>query len=291
MFRHDKRLQYFTKPDRPDPVFANRLQEVIGGQWGEMSVSMAYLFQGWNCRGPAKYRDMLLDIGTEEIGHVEMLATMVARLLEGAPVDALENAAKVPMIGAILGGNDTRDVVAAAMNPQHLIVSGLGAMPVNSVGVPWNAGYIVASGNLAADFRFNVTAESQGRLQVARLYALTEDKGVRDFLSFLLARDTMHQNQWVAALAELERDGLDGPPVPMTFPQTHEKLEVSYQYMSFSNGTDSAQGGWASGPAPDGKGTFEYIADPQPMSGEAELGQVDPRLHGTPIAPVPPVAG
>ena len=133
MFRHDKRLQYFVKHDRPDPVFANRLQEVIGGQWGEMSVSMAYLFQGWNCRGPAKYRDMLLDIGTEEIGHVEMLATMVARLLEGAPVDALENAAKVPMIGAILGGNDTRDVVAAAMNPQHLIVSGLGGMPKDSM--------------------------------------------------------------------------------------------------------------------------------------------------------------
>jgi Mn-containing catalase len=49
-----------------------------------MSVMIQYLFQGWNCRGPAKYRDMILDIATEEIGHVEMLATMVARLLEGA---------------------------------------------------------------------------------------------------------------------------------------------------------------------------------------------------------------
>ncbi len=291
MFSHDKRLQYHAKPDAPDPLFAKRLQEVIGGQWGEMSVSMAYLFQGWNCRGPAKYRDMLLDIGTEEIGHVEMLATMVARLLEGAPLETLEDAAKIPMIGAILGGNDTRDVISAAMNPQHLIVSGLGAMPVNSVGVPWTAGYIVASGNLAADFRFNVTAESQGRLQVARLYALTEDKGVRDMLSFLLARDTMHQNQWIAALAELERDGLDATPVPMTFPQSKELQEVSYQYMDFSRGNESSQGAWASGPAPDGKGTFQYVADPQPMSGEPELAQVDPRLHGTPKQPVPPVSG
>jgi Mn-containing catalase len=61
------------------------MQELIGGQWGEMSVMVNYLFQGWNCRGPAKYRDMLLDTATEEIGHVEMLATMVARLLETSP--------------------------------------------------------------------------------------------------------------------------------------------------------------------------------------------------------------
>ena len=64
------------------------------GQWGEISVMMSYLFQGWNCRGPAKYRDMILDIGTEEIGHVEMLATMIARLLESSPIEMREEAAK-----------------------------------------------------------------------------------------------------------------------------------------------------------------------------------------------------
>src|SRR3954468_15632563 len=81
MFFHDKRLQYHAKPERPDPLYAKKLQEVLGGQWGEMSVMMMCLFQGWNCRGPAKYRDMLLDIGTEEMAHVEMLATMICRLL------------------------------------------------------------------------------------------------------------------------------------------------------------------------------------------------------------------
>jgi Mn-containing catalase len=64
MFLHDKRLQYNAKPDRPDPLFARKLQEVLGGQFGEITVMMQYLFQGWNCRGPARYRDMLLDIGT-----------------------------------------------------------------------------------------------------------------------------------------------------------------------------------------------------------------------------------
>ena len=289
MFLRQRRLQYHAKPDKPDPLYAKKLQEVLGGQWGEISVMMTYLFQGWNCRGPAKYRDMILDIGTEEIGHVEMLATMIARLLEKAPVSAQEDAARNPLVGAIMGGIDP-EVVLAAMNPQHMIVSGLGATPSDSVGYPWNARYTIASGNLLADFRFNVTAESQGRLQVSRLYALTEDKGVQDMLSFLLARDTMHQNQWLAAIEELEKDGLEETPVPSTFPQKKELTEVSYQFMNFSEGTESKEGRWASGPTPDGKGKFTYVANPEPMGEEPELGMVDPRVHGTAKEPLPPVA-
>ena len=290
MFFHDKRLQYHAKPDRPDPLYAKKLQEVLGGQWGEISVMMTYLFQGWNCRAPMKYRDMILDIGTEEIGHVEMLATMIARLLETSPVEAQEEAAKNSIVGAVMGGSRVEDVIVAGMNPQHAIVSGGGATPTDSVGYPWTARYTIASGNLLADFRFNVTAESQGRLQVARLYELTEDKGVRDMLSFLLARDTMHQNQWLAAIEELIADGLDETPVPKTFPKELELQPVAYQFINCSEGTDSAQGRWAKGPSIDGKGEIEYVASPQPMSTAPELGQVDPRLHGTPKQPVPPVA-
>jgi Mn-containing catalase len=99
-------------------------------------------------------------------------------------------------------------IVNAAMNPQHAIVTGGGAAPHDSLGNPWYAAYTIASSNLLADMRCNVTAESQGRLQVARLYQLTGDSGVRDMFSFLLARDTMHQNQWLAAIEELKADGL-----------------------------------------------------------------------------------
>src|SRR5436190_6874558 len=127
MFFHDKRLQYHAKPERPDPLYAKRLQEVLGGQWGEMSVMMMYLFQGWACRGPAKYRDMLLDIGTEEIAHVEMLSVMIARLLEGAPVNEQEDAvAGSAPVAAAMGGTDMRDAMFAGMNPQHEIVTGQG---------------------------------------------------------------------------------------------------------------------------------------------------------------------
>jgi Mn-containing catalase len=276
VFFHTKQLQYNAKPERPDPVFAKQLQEVLGGQFGEMSVMMQYLFQGWNCRGPQKYRDMLLDIGTEEIAHVEMLSTMIGWLLEGAPLSEQEAmAAKHPGVAAVLGG----------MNPQHAIVSGLGATPNDSVGFPWTARYIVASGNLLADFRANVNAESQGRLQVARLYNMTDDKGVRDMFSFMLARDTMHQNQWIAAIADLEAEGLETTPCPSSFPLENEKREVAYQFWNMSQGEESAQGMWAKGPTPDGKGQFEYLANPAPLGPMAEPPPADPRTFGTSAAP------
>ena len=74
---------------------------------------------------------------------------------------------------------------------------------------------------------------------MARLYQLTDDPGVRDMLSFLLSRDTMHQNQWLAAIEELEKDGLEETPVPSNFPQERELTEVSYRYMNFSEGHEN----------------------------------------------------
>src|SRR5215208_728154 len=251
MFTHTKRFQYNAKPDAPDPIFAKQMQELIGGQWGEMSVMVNYLFQGWNCRGPAKYRDMLLDTATEEIGHVEMIATMVARLLETSPVEAekaAENGGDGGVVGAVLGGGDAQQAI--------------------------------------------VNAESQGRLQVARLYQLTQDAGVRDMFSFLLARDTMHQNQWLAAIEELKADGLEDTPVPSNFPQEREMSEVAYKFQNFSEGTESQEGRWASGPSMDGKGEFEYVAEPEAMGPEMdELDPpVEPQLYSTPKQPMSPAS-
>lgn len=284
MFFHIKELQYQAKPERPDPVFARKLQEVLGGQFGEITVMMQYLFQGWNCRVEGKYKDLLLDVGTEEIAHVEMLSTMIARLLDGTPADVQEEAAKQnPVLGAVLGG----------MNPQHVIVSGLGAMPADSMGYPFNAKYIIASGNLLADFRHNLAAESQGRLQVCRLYEMTDDRGVKDMLSWLIARDDYHQNMWMAAIAELEAQEGD-PIVPTTFPKELEKRAVSYTLFNFSAGEASATGRWAHGPAPDGDGTFNYVARPAAYGDKPTLPPAPPNVYDTPplppLGPVPPVA-
>lgn len=282
MFYHNKRLQYYRRPEKPDAVYAMKIQELIGGTFGEMTVMMQYLFQGWNCRGPAKYRDMLLDIGTEEIGHIEMLATMIAHLLDKAPATVQEEGARDAVVGAVMGGSNPRDVIMnAAMNPQHAIVSGLGATAADSVGYPWNGRFIVASGNLLADFRSNLHAESQGRLQAVRLYEMTDDPGVRDTLSFMIARDTMHQNQWLAAIEDLEQSGLETTPVPSSFPLELEKREFAYQFWNNSEGNQSQQGRWAKGPSMDGKGEFEYVANPQPLGPEPHPPQPDPKLHGT----------
>jgi Mn-containing catalase len=282
MFYHKKQMQYFTPPDQPDAVYAKKIQELIGGPFGEMTVMMQYLFQGWNCRGPAKYRDMLLDIGTEEIGHVEMLASMIAHLLDKAPLKAQEDAvSNDPIIASVMGGTNPRDTIMASMNPQHAIVSGLGATASDSVGYPWNGRFIVASGNLLADFRSNLHAESQGRLQAIRMYEMTSDAGVRDTLSFMIARDTMHQNQWLAAIEEIVSDGLDDTPVPSSFPQDLEKSKHAYEFWNHSEGTESAEGRWAKGPSMDGKGEFKYLENPQPLGDEPHLPKPDPRLHGT----------
>ncbi len=288
MFYHAKQLQYFTPPAKPDAAYAKKLQELVGGAFGEMTVMMQYLFQGWNCRGPAKYRDMLLDIGTEEIGHVEMLATMIAYLLDKAPIKMQENGAKDPVVGAVMGGSNPREVITdtinAAMNPQHGIVSGGGAMPADSVGFPWNGRFIVASGNLLADFRSNLHAESQGLMQAVRLYEMTDDPGVRDHLSFMIARDTMHQNQWLAAIEDLKAEGFEDVVVPKVAYE-YGKNEYAYQFWNHSDGEESGEGRWAKGQTPDGKGEFQYVAKPQPLSEEHLPPPGDPRLHGTNAIP------
>lgn len=94
MFYYDKELQYKVRVDKPNPVFARMLQQAVGGIEGEIRVCLQYLFQAFGTRGPSKYRDMLLETGTEEIGHIEMLATAVALNLEGAPLSLKEELAK-----------------------------------------------------------------------------------------------------------------------------------------------------------------------------------------------------
>jgi Mn-containing catalase len=280
VFYHTQNMQYEAKPDGPDAAFATRFQEVLGGKWGEMTVAMQYLFQGWNCTLPGKYKDMLLAIGTEELGHVEMITTMIARLLEGAPLTVQEAAAKDNvMLAALYGGT----------NPQEFIVNGGGASIQDSMGNPWSGAFVTASGNLYADFHLNATAEMQGRLQVARLWGMTDDPGVKDLMRFLITRDHMHQMQWLAAIKELEADKLDGVPVPQAFPLTEELPDWAYQFINHSDGKDAGAGQWASGPAPDGSGNeFTYLDKPPAPSGDKPVPpEGDPRLFGTPPATHP----
>ena len=272
MFYHDRRLQYPVRVDKPNPLFARMLQQAIGGVEGEIRVMMQYLFQAWGARGPVKYRDMLLETGTEEIGHIEMLATAVALNLEGAPVSLREEAANSSVaVEAVMGG----------MNLRHILSTGLGATPENANGVPFNASHVYASGNLAADMYSNVTAESTGRLLATRLWEATDDPGMKDMLSFLIARDTMHQNQWLAVIEEL--GGLERVhPIPNSFPQSEENSDFSYAFMSTLRTADVApppEGRWTMGTSIDGKGEFTIVGPFEPLGQVPQLAAPHPRGH------------
>ena len=275
MYFMDKRLQYPVRVERPDPLFARQLQQAIGGVEGEIRVCMQYFFQAWGARGPTtKYRDMLLNTATEEIGHIEMLATAVALNLEGAPASMQESAAATnSVVKAVMGGEDTATLMAGIIQ-KNLLSSGMSAMPVDSDGVPFNMSHIYASGNLAADMFCNVAAESTGRVLAVRLYNATNDPGMKDMLSFLIARDTMHQQQWLAVVEEM--GGNASLPIPNSFDQSLEKQEYSYTFFGQSaDGEPPPAGRFTQGPSIDGRGTFT-AAQSKPLGQEPVLGPARP---------------
>ena len=271
MFYHDGKLQYKVRVEKPNPEFARSLQQAIGGIEGEIRVMLQYLFQAWNSRGPKRYRDMLLETGTEEIAHVEMLATAVALNLEGASAAIKDQmAAANPLVDSVLGGRD----------PRHILSAGLGAMASDANGVPFNGSWVVSSGNIAADMYANVMAESTGRVLATRLYEMTDDPGMKDMLSFLIARDTMHQNQWLAVLEELGGVGTN-LPIPNSFPMEKQVQDLAYAFVTThidGKGKMSTAGRWANGGSIDGKGKFTVVQG-EPMGEEPVLGQPDVQTH------------
>ncbi|ONG45619.1 catalase [Pseudoroseomonas deserti] len=275
MYFHDKRLQYPVRVETPDPLFARQLQQAIGGVEGEIRVCLQYFFQAWGARGPdTRYRDMLLHTATEEIGHIEMLATAVALNLENAPLTLQETAAEAhPVVNAVLGGERPRHVVEGMLQ-RHLLSTGLAAMPTNADGVPFDCSHVYASGNLAADMYANVTAEATGRTLAVRLYNAAKDPGMRDMLSFLIARDTMHQQQWLAAIEEM--GGAAALPIPNSFDQAQERQEFSYVYLGTgTEGVPPPEGRFTAGPSMDGRGQFSAL-QATPMGEAPVLGPARP---------------
>lgn len=268
MFYHDKKLQYTVRVDTPSPFFAKMLQQALGGIEGEVRIMLQYLFQSWNFRGPQKYRDMLLETGTEEIGHVEMLATAIAMNLEGSPAVVQEEAAKQsPMVAAVMGG----------MAPRQFLSGGMGAVLMDSQGVPFNGSWVISSGNWAADLHANIEAESTGRLLVSRLYEMTDDPGMKDMCSFLIARDGMHQNQWLAVLEEL--GGTDNYPIPNSFDISKQPEPFGYTY--YGTGVGDIQpptGRFTSGPSMDGRSEFK-VDKLTPQGEEPQLAPAMPQAH------------
>ena len=276
MYYFDKRLQYPVKVEKPDPIFARQLQQAIGGVEGEIRVCLQYFFQAWGARGPAKYRDVLLNTATEEISHIEMLSTAVALNLENAPATMQETSLQGnPIVGAVMSGGERPRHVIEGMLHKHILSTGMAAFPSDSDGIPFDCSHIYASGNLAADMYCNVAAESTGRTLAVRLYNSTSDPGMQDMLSYLIARDTMHQQQWLAVIEEM--GGEASMPIPNSFDRSKEATEFAYMFMGTErNGAPVPPGRYSEGPSLDGRGEFSARPGFEPLGGVPVLGPARP---------------
>lgn len=238
MYLHVQRLINEIVPDDPDPAAANALQEGLGGQFGEMRTMMQYLFQSINFRGPAgkPYRDLIQGIGTEEISHVELIGTTIARLLDGSP---RYNGRKTdPLDKPGSGGATPLGLALDQGNIHHYLVAAQGALPVDAAGNPWSGSYVYNSGNLVLDLLYNLMLESTGRLQKCRIYEMTDNKTARSTIAYLIVRDQAHENAYARALETLDVDWAKTLPIPKTnaerFPEVKKLVDLGLQSKQYT---------------------------------------------------------
>jgi Mn-containing catalase len=243
MFMNVQRLINEIVPDNPDPAAANALQEGLGGQFGEMRTMMQYLFQSFNFRGAAAkpYRDLLYGVGTEEISHVELIATTIARLTDGSP--RYKGSADKPVDEPGKGGATPLSDAMSMGNIHHYLVGAQGALPVDAAGNPWSGSYIYNSGNLVLDLLYNLMLESTGRLQKCRIYEMTSNKTARSTVAYLIVRDQAHENVYAKALESLGINWGKTLPIPKTdaeqFPEVKTLLDQGLHLKQYTFSLDN----------------------------------------------------
>ena len=192
MFVHNKRLQYTVRVSESNPGLANLMLEQFGGPQGELAAACRYFTQYLGEDDPGR-KDMLIDIATEELSHLEIIGTIVGMLNKGA---------KGQLAEAVEQEADIYRAITGAGNDSHLtqVLYGGGPPLTNSAGVPWSAAYIDTIGEPTADLRSNIAAESRAKIVYERLIALTDDPGVKEALGFLMTREVAHQKSFEKAL-------------------------------------------------------------------------------------------
>ena len=182
MYHHVKKLMYTVNIGEPDVRFGNMLLEQFGGANGELAAAMQYSIQGFNCEDEAR-RDLLMDIGTEELSHLEVVGALIRMHLK--PMKSNREAAEADPLVSIAGGG--------------------GVALFNSVGDPWTADYLKITGDLAVDLRSNIAAEARAKIVYERLINFTDDAGTKEALQFLMTREITHMRAFSAALETMEK--------------------------------------------------------------------------------------
>jgi Mn-containing catalase len=198
MFMHHKKLQVTVRVDQTNPGLANLMLEQFGGPQGELAAAMRYFTQSLAEFDPGR-KDMLLDIATEELSHLEVIGTIVAMLNRGAKGKIAEGTeGQAQLYREITGGGNDSHVTQ--------LLYGAGTPLINSGAVPWTAAYIDTISEPTADLRSNIAAEARAKIIYERLINLTDDPGVRDALIFLMTREIAHQKQFEKALYSIEHN-------------------------------------------------------------------------------------
>lgn len=239
MFAHNKRLQYTVRVSACDPGLANLLLEQFGGPQGELAAACRYFTQALGEDDPGR-KDMLLDIATEELSHLEVIGTLVAMLNKGAKGELAE---------AIDSAAEQYRKLQGAGNDSHVtqVLYGGGPALVNSGGQLWNAGYIDTIGEPTADLRSNIAAEARAKIIYERLINVTDDPGVKDALTFLMTREIAHLQSFEKALYSISANFPPGKlPGDPRFTST---------YFNLSQGEGDLTGSWNS---PE---NFEVVSD------------------------------
>jgi Mn-containing catalase len=255
MFAHNKRLQYTVRVSEPNPGLANLLLEQFGGPQGELTAAMRYFTQAI-AEDDGGRKDMLYDIATEELSHLEIIGHIVAMLNKGAKGELAEAVdAEADMYKKLHGyGNDSHVTQ---------VLYGGGAPLVNSAGVPWTAAYVDSITEPSADLRSNIAAEARAKIVYERLIALTDDPGIKEALGFLMTREVAHQKSFEKALYSMTPNFPPGKmPVDPRFANV---------YFNMSQGPGEMRGSWNQGDQ------WEFISDREKQmavdggSGEAEV--------------------
>ncbi len=270
MFYHSKELQFKARVSRPDPRFARLLLEQFGGGNGELKAAMQYFVQAFACRKPYpdKY-DLLMDIATEELGHLEIVGATIQMLLSGVGGNLKDAADRSPVFGDGKRANDLMDDLFS-VNPQFGVLTGGGPELTDSNGVPWQGYYVNAVGDLTIDLRSNIAAESRAKIVYEYLMQFTDDKDVLATLDFLMAREIAHFQQFEAALDTIR------PNFPPGILQGNPRY--CNLYTNHSQGGDSQQEPWSSGESTGLGEEWQYVDDPCRYSAETDgLTDLDPQ--------------
>src|SRR6201994_178380 len=239
MYHHVKKLMFTVRVDEPDPRFGNMLLEQFGGANGELAAAMQYSIQGLNCDDPDR-KDLLMDIGTGELSHLEVVGCLARLHLKPMKFDR----------------------EAAEADPLIAIAGGGGVNLFNSQGNAWTADYLKITGELDVDLRSNIAAEARAKIVYERLINFCDDAGTKDALQFLMTREITHMKAFSAALESMKKPAFSIGKIAPT-------PGLVSQYFNESTGSGDegeidTRGPWNEG------GDWEYVASPALQDASAD---------------------